>query len=203
MLIVTYPGSGMREIERIFRQSGHDLVIVPSLKSARSIKFDRLLLLGGVDIDPYNYGQPNILSFNMDTKRDAIELTLAKRALKHNIPTLGICRGHQMMAIAAGGSLIQDIPYDYGIHGHNNMDHRIIVHNPLDRWIPSNKVNSYHHQCIDTIPSKFKVVATSNCGIIEAIYKPGFLGVQFHPEYLYVDNWRWITLFRWFIEGLK
>jgi putative glutamine amidotransferase len=203
MLIVTYPGSGMRQIETIFKHSGHDLQIVGSVKQARSITFDRLLLLGGADIDPSHYGQSNTLSRWMDSKRDNIELILADRAIRSNIPVLGICRGHQMLAIASGGTLHQDIPYDIGVFGHQSKTHDIIVNSPLDAWIPTTRVNSYHHQAVDRIPKGFKVLARSQDGIIESIYRPGYLGVQFHPEYLYDDNWHWIFLFRWFIDGLE
>lgn len=203
MFIVTYPGSGMKHIEQIFANTDHDLYIVSTVKEARSIEFDRLLLLGGTDIDPLNYGQSNVLSLRMDCKRDKIELALAKRALDLDIPTMGICRGHQMLAIAAGGSLYQDIPYDLGIFGHRQSRHDIIIKSPLDHYIPTSRVNSFHHQAIDRVPVGFKVLAQSRDGIIESIYKKRFLGVQWHPEMLYANNWHWIFLFRWFIDGLE
>jgi putative glutamine amidotransferase len=202
MRIASVTGTGTDNVRAIFRALGHDLVFVSSVQDAYHIRFDRLLLLGGVDVDPGFYGERNTLSQRSDSNRDKMEWALTRRAIVDNVPIMGICRGSQMLAVASGGSLYQDIVrqcrvwHRYGSHGLTN------IKNPLARWIPGHQVNSYHHQAVRDVPTGFSVVATSEDGIIESIWRPGALGVQWHPELLFEEDYRWIHLFRWLIEGL-
>ncbi len=119
-----------------------------------------------------------------------------------HVPIMGICRGHQMLAISCGGSLYQDIQQETG-RRHTFYTHPLhSVKLPLKRHLASETVNSLHHQAVKTVPPGFEVMAYAPDGTVEAIWRPGMLGVQFHPELMIQQNAKWEKLFRWFLEGL-
>ena len=135
-------------------------------------------------------------------KRDRAELALAKWAADTQKPLLCICRGTQVLNVALGGSLLQDIAsmhpeslthmFDEATTPREQVTHPIAVNinSLLGELIQSNaaQVNSWHHQAIKRVASELKVVATAPDGIVEAIEIPGHrfaLGVQWHPEWLY------------------
>jgi putative glutamine amidotransferase len=138
----------------------------------------------------------------MSEERAQLELGLSKLAFRHGLPTLGICGGMQSMNVALGGTLIQDIPSQMA----TKIQHRPsksatktahlirIEPNSLLRRIakmPSIQVNSSHHQSVKSVPASFQVSAIAPDGVIEAIEAsthPFWLGVQWHPEYLYRQN---------------
>ena len=143
-----------------------------------------LLLTGGSDIHPDNYGEvwDPLLQF-FDTDRDDLEIPLCRQALNLDLPVFGICRGMQIMNVATGGNLYQDIPSHVGKY------HKIQIENNslLSELVGKNTavVNSAHHQAVDKIGGEFVVTARSADGIIEAIEDPSqpfVLGVQYHPE---------------------
>ena len=137
---------------------------------------DGVLLSGGGDISPRAYGEtlrhPSILGVN--EQRDYFELQLARRAFVSNMPTLGICRGLQIMNVALGGTLYQDLTLIEGIADEQADD-------PLPLF-----VNSMHHQAIRNIAPLLEITGT--CGpVIEAVESHTsafYVGVQWHPEYL-------------------
>lgn len=152
-----------------------------------------LMLSGGGDLDPALWGElPSPRLGEITPQRDSVEMALARRALAINLPLLGICRGCQVLAVAAGGSLYQDLagdlchmqkaPRNYPIHA--------IFIEPgtrLERILGQNriKVNSFHHQAVKQPGKGFLVTARAADGTVEAIESPdhGFaLGVQWHPE---------------------
>jgi hypothetical protein len=117
---------------------------------------------------------------------------------------LGVCRGHQMIAVAYGGELHQDLWKDSVIVKPHNNFHSIEAHSDeLERHLPTLAVNSFHHQAISRVPRGFRTAAVSMDGVIEAIYKPGILGVQWHPEELWQTDGRWAHLFEWHVRGLR
>jgi putative glutamine amidotransferase len=135
-------------------------------------------------------------------KRDRAELALAKWAAERQKPLLCICRGTQVLNVALGGSLLQDIEsllpgalthmFDQEITPREQITHSIAVDidSLLGELLQANvaQVNSWHHQAIKRVASDLKVVATASDGIVEAIEIPGHrfaLGVQWHPEWLY------------------
>jgi len=200
MIIATHPGTGTDIVRQQVHELGASLRIVTTVEEAASVKFDRLILLGGADINPFFYGQAcRTYTYPADKHRDRIEWILTRRAMADGKPILGICRGHQMIAVAHGGSLYQDIGIEANLrHGSN---HRLEnIQQPLKRWLPTSNVNSLHHQAVKAAPAGFKVVATAG-GVIESIWKPGVLGVQFHPELMLYGDKRWGDLFIWLIEG--
>jgi len=197
--IATHPGTGTEIVLEICDALHAELAIIDDLKTARKARFDGLILLGGADIDPRLYGQLTTWSWNANHERDAIEWVLARRALADGKPIMGICRGHQMLTIAAGGTLYQDI-YRDAATTHHPSSHVITADRPLRNHIPTARVNSYHHQAAKREPFGFKTVAKAPDGIVEAIWRPGYLGVQWHPELLFPTEYRWIGLFEWFIK---
>jgi putative glutamine amidotransferase len=167
-------------------------------------RLDGLLVTGsGSDLAPELYGERQRHPFRrMSEERAQLELGLSKLAFRHGLPTLGICGGMQSMNVALGGTLIQDIPSQMA----TKIQHRPsksatktahlirIEPNSLLRRIakmPSIQVNSSHHQSVKSVPASFQVSAVAPDGVIEAIEAsthPFWLGVQWHPEYLYRQN---------------
>jgi gamma-glutamyl-gamma-aminobutyrate hydrolase PuuD len=160
---------------------------------------DALILQGGADIDPALYGEPSQHVVGpVDPVRDRFELQLLRGFAAAGKPVLGVCRGMQLINVAFGGALHQDLR----LAGLEQLQHR--VPDLYDRhvhevelvdggWLASiyrgttrARVNSIHHQGIKRLGAGLEVVATSPDGVIEAIHHPGheFLaGVQWHPEF--------------------
>lgn len=165
---------------------------------------DGLLLPGGGDVDPARYGQENRGSLGIDRERDALEFAALETALRLGIPVLGICRGCQLLNVALGGTLHQDIP-----------DHRAISEG-VDRLHPSRTVdpvlialyggefiiNSSHHQAVDRPGEGFRPVQWAPDGTVEAIRHESLplFGVQWHPERLREPTDGWRLLGRWLEE---
>lgn len=164
-------------------------------------RVDALVLSGGVDVDPRHYGEAEMApaGVDVDPARDALELPLIRAALDADLPILGICRGIQMLNVAAGGSLHQDlalIGLDPGVHqqrkaGRGEWDtaHVIVIAagSRLAALLGSGRpdVNSFHHQAVNQVASRFIVTARAPDGVIEALEDPArtfVLGVQWHPE---------------------
>lgn len=153
-----------------------------------------LILPGGGDLHPVFYGQSPVQSAEHDPELDRFQLGWARKAMRENLPVLGICRGLQVMNVAAGGSLHQDLPEhapqrvldDPALR--SEAVHRLETapESMLRRLLGARpRVNSIHHQAIDRLAAPFQVVASAPDGTVEAIERcqGGFqLGVQFHPE---------------------
>ena len=161
-------------------------------------RLDALVLTGGSDVDPDHYGEdPHETVDDVIPERDAFELALVGAALARDLPVLAICRGHQVLNVATGGTLIQDIPSQ--VQG-------ALDHDPKkERWEPAHQVrilpgtrlreilgrdrvevNSIHHQAIKT-PGQGLVVSAYAVGdeLIEGVEMPDrrfVVGVQWHPE---------------------
>lgn len=157
---------------------------------------DGVLLTGGVDVDPMEYGEQPHPTVETDASRDVYELALARLAVERDLPLLAICRGVQVLNVSAGGSLIQDLPSQHpsatphAINEPRNAIAHDVAITPgtclsLLLGAPAMAVNSRHHQAVkDTAPG-FVVSATSPDGVVEAIERPASafcVGVQWHPE---------------------
>lgn len=182
--------------------AGGDVKLIPNNSTVDELEefrriCDGVLLSGGGDIDPLLYGQqPHHATHTINMNRDRVEFGLVHLALDSNWPILGICRGHQMLNVALGGTLFQDIPTVCASdirHQVNDLypAHTIQIeastklHQILDQ--DSIQVNSRHHQAIQDLASDLRVTARSSDGLIEGIELPGhpyFIGVQWHPENL-------------------
>jgi anthranilate synthase component 2/putative glutamine amidotransferase len=153
-----------------------------------------LILVGGEDVCPLIYGQlPGKSTGDRHLLRDIFEIALIRVALAHDLPILAICRGHQILNVACGGTLIQDIHETFDIPSHNSIDANGIATEVLvDKgsivsriYSPNEKVTCYHHQSLGKVASILKVTATSRDGVIEAVEAPDYryvLGLQWHPE---------------------
>lgn len=177
------------EVELLIRGNGTAKEFVSQI--------DGLLLPGGGDIHPDYFNQewhPKIKYVNED--RDELEISIFEEAFKENIAVLGICRGIQVMSVAMGGSLYQDIETVYpqealthpSISGKDSRhDIEIEPESVLGKIIGESleEVNSAHHQAVDEIGEGFIVTARSEDGIVEGMENPTksfMVGVQYHPE---------------------
>lgn len=193
----------------VIEECGGVPLILPLTNSSELIslmfeKIDGVMLTGsGPDIDPALYEEEKRFDFKvMSRERTTFELSIARMAMEREKPIFGICGGMQMLNVAAGGSLYQDIASELpGSLGHQReADSDLPTHPIAIRTgsllfkIAEKKVvivNSSHHQCIKNVASGFMVNATSPDGVIEGIesIRKGFsLGLQWHPEYLFRDD---------------
>jgi putative glutamine amidotransferase len=149
-----------------------------------------ILFTGGGDVNPAAYGEhPHPATAKIDDARDEMEMGLARRAYEEDVPVLAICRGIQMLAVAMGGTLLQDIANHRGAEK-PEVFHAVRVEEGslLQRSLAQarlERVSSSHHQAVNRPPEPFKVVAWSEDGIIEGMEAPGkrfIVGVQWHPE---------------------
>jgi putative glutamine amidotransferase len=156
---------------------------------------DGIIISGGPDVNPslYGMGSEKGRCGPLDPHRDTMELEMIRHAMRDGTPLLCICRGHQILNVANGGTLIVDIPSDVGTGiNHASGDHmvRVVSGSLLSEIVQTDcgLVNSGHHQAVATIAPGFRASAFSTDGIIEAIEPldpkehPFILGVQWHPE---------------------
>lgn len=161
---------------------------------------DGIIMTGGGDIHPSYFGEEMVDECGVpDSVRDIYDIHLIKLAAQHCIPMLGICRGEQLINVAFGGTLFQDLPSQFPgdtLFQHRNADHEVILQ--TDSWISnitrvdSFVANSYHHQAIKDVAPGFIVSGWSNDNVIEVIENvDGYpiWGVQFHPERMFEDNY--------------
>jgi len=175
---------------------------------------DGLLLTGGVDVDPLVYGETPHPTVETDAIRDDYELALAKLAIERDLPLLAICRGVQVLNVAAGGTLIQDLPSQHPsatphsiTEPRNAIAHDVAITNgtclSMLLGAPSLSVNSRHHQAVkDTAPG-FVVSAISPDGVVEAIERPAStfcVGVQWHPENFWATG-QFVGLFQGLVRA--
>lgn len=182
-------------------------VLIPHMPKAMLLEllpaFAGILLPGGIDIDPTRFGeQPHPRCGQIDPIWDELDLTVASWALENGVPIFAICRGIQVLNVAAGGTLVQDIesqvrdpikhqqqaPRWYATH-----DVSIQPGSRLAAMLGgrSLRVNSFHHQAVRQVGAGLRVAAAAPDGVIEAIEgttSPFVLGVQWHPE-LMVDHY--------------
>lgn len=157
---------------------------------------DGLLVPGGADVDPIHYGQENTASRGIDPDRDRDELALINLFLRLERPILGICRGHQILNIALGGTLIQDLPDDSHHQREDKVDrvHPVKVVHPFlhELYGDSFVSNSAHHQAVDRLAEGLAVTCTGEDGVIEGfIHENGrIIGTQFHPERMSFEKLR-------------
>jgi putative glutamine amidotransferase len=185
-------------VDSLRRAGAIPVLIPPQPENAAEIieDLDGILLAGGDDCDPAVYGEePHPTLEPMDPRRQQNDMTLARIARQHNIPTLGICLGLQVMNVAAGGTLLQDINsqletdivHDSDPSERVRHDVRIESGTKLSNILPARQlnVNSSHHQAIKDIGEGLKVTAQAPDGIVEGLedpHHPFYLGVQWHPE---------------------
>jgi putative glutamine amidotransferase len=180
-----------------------------------------VILPGGGDVDPSRYGEPRHPTFDAPEEgRDEFEIELVTRALEADLPVLAICRGIQVLNVARGGSLVQDIPSQVPSAGSHMLREPTfaIAH---DVWVASGSrleevlrdriegeacpVNSRHHQAVKRLGEGLVVTATAPDGVIEAVEDPNrrfCIGVQWHPENFYRTG-EFSALFEAFLQACR
>ena len=197
-------------------------LLADDLVTIRAIydRLDGVFLAGGVDLDPATYGaRPHPKLGNVDPARDTVELALARWALEDDKPLLGLCRGLQVINVAQGGSLHQDleaecpelIKHDYFPNAGFGRDHlahdvEVLSGSRLARALDCGTVavNSMHHQGIKELGADLVATAYAPDGLVEAIEladRRFVVGVQWHPEVLEDRDPRTRQLFRDFVEA--
>ncbi|MEZ4666436.1 MAG: gamma-glutamyl-gamma-aminobutyrate hydrolase family protein [Anaerolineae bacterium] len=179
-------------------------------------RLDGVLLPGGGDVRPSIYGaEAHPLTDNLDDARDHVEINLTRLAVADDRPVFGICRGHQVLNVALGGTLIQDVPSEIGETIPHNITvprsaraHEVQI-DPSSRLasiLGSTKleVNSLHHQSVLQPAPDVCITAYSPDGVVEALEMPNkkfVLSVQWHPEDLYTNYPAMKQLFKAFVEA--
>jgi len=185
-------------VDALRRAGAIPVLIPPQPENAAELvgELDGILLAGGDDCDPAFYGEERHPSVEpMDPRRQGNDLSLARVARERGIPTLGICLGVQVMNVAAGGTLMQDIDsemkteIEHASEPEDRARHDVIVEQgtKLASILPQRElnVNSSHHQAIRQVGDGLRVTAHAPDGVIEGIEDPRhpfYVGVQWHPE---------------------
>jgi putative glutamine amidotransferase len=200
-------------------------LLAEDLETVRLIyeRLDGVMLAGGVDMDPTTFGErPHPALGNVDPARDTVELALARWAIEDGKPLLGLCRGLQVINVALGGTLHQDlaaelpgaIKHDYFPTSGFERDylaHQVALTEGTRlartfgaRTVP---VNSMHHQGIKRLGDELVASAHAPDGLIEGIELPGdadfVVGVQWHPETLDTKEPRTRGLFEGFVGAAR
>lgn len=187
-------------IDALVAAGGTPLLLPPTRDAASARRMlaacRGLVLIGGGDIEARQYRMPDSGKLTyVSPERDCIELQYIRWALADGLPVLAICRGIQVLNVAAGGTLIQDIPSELSSSIHASSDdaaHTVEVapNSLLARCVGCTgtlSVNSRHHQAVQRVAEGFRITARAADGVIEAIElsdAPFVLGVQWHPENL-------------------
>lgn len=185
-------------LDAVRRAGGIPVLMAPGEPHWESLLelMDAFILTGGGDIDPARYsGRRHETSYGIDSERDALELALARKLIDSQLPTLGICRGTQILNVAQGGTLIEHIPEEIG----DAVLHRAPPREPVPhaiRVLPDTRLaailgtseftaTSWHHQSPRKIGTRFELAASAPDGVVEALEMPGhpwLIAVQWHPE---------------------
>ncbi|KAB8142363.1 gamma-glutamyl-gamma-aminobutyrate hydrolase family protein [Chloroflexia bacterium SDU3-3] len=210
-------------IDAIVRAGGVP-VLIPQIETADVLEqiysmLDGLLLAGGADIDPARYGEQAIPEMgHIELRRDHVEITLTQRAVADGKPVLGICRGIQVLNVALGGSLYQDIPAQLGGSAHDlsaakeNWQYpahqlELAEGSQLAELLGARSlvINSLHHQSVKDVAPGLRATGWAEDGVIEVVEGEGqvfLMGIQCHPEALQAEaDPRWQAVFRRFVES--
>jgi len=209
----------------VLHEAGGAPILIPLLQDDEALldiykRLDGLLLAGGGDISPQHFGQSRAAQLtSVDPPRDRVELLLSRRAVHDDMPLLAICRGLQLLNVALGGTLYQDIPTQiphalrhnfYPDYPRDYLGHDVLLKPDtlLADVVGAERlaVNSFHHQAAKDVPPALTVAATAPDGVIEAVEahdKRFILGVQWHPEDLAKTKPQMRSLFEAFIAEAR
>ena len=205
-------------VQAVLAAGGIPVVLPPQDDNAAPLldAIDGLLLSGGGDVEPSRYGADGCHSavYGVSPDRDRFELGLIDEALRRDLPLLCICRGIQVLNVALGGTLLQDIPsapdlpvriehrqQETGLKP-DDLGHVVAIDpdSPLRRLTASTSlgVNSYHHQVVDRLAPDLVAIAHALDGLVEAASLPTHafvLAVQWHPELMFERHPEHLQLF--------
>ncbi|MCS6837040.1 MAG: gamma-glutamyl-gamma-aminobutyrate hydrolase family protein [Anaerolineae bacterium] len=210
---------------RAIEAAGGLPVLIPAALSQDTLRalyerLDGLMLPGGGDVDPVHYQQEAHPTVNrIDEDRDRTEMTLTRWAVADDLPLFGICRGVQVMNVALGGTLVQDIPSQVQTDLKHDIPndqprstrlHEVVINegSRLARILGTTRteVNSLHHQAVGAIAPSAQATAHAPDGVIEALELPDkyfVLAVQWHPEDMIDDNEAMRRIFVEFVEAAR
>jgi putative glutamine amidotransferase len=207
-------------IDAVQQAGGVPVLLPPQLTGAARdalwSQLNALVLTGGGDVDPARYGQPRHATVSeVSAARDDLEIDVTRRALAEDVPLLAICRGIQVLNVALGGTLIQDISATRGsLIQHSQTEPRHAATHAVKVDTGSRladilgclalEVNSLHHQAIDVAADGLRVVAHAPDGVVEAAevaQHPFAVAVQWHPEELVGHDSGARNLFRALVEA--
>lgn len=207
-------GKKLKAYEDAIRAGGMEPVPAFVGDSISLNDIDGLLLMGGSDVNPKQYGEERRAETDEpDDERDEAELRLIDEAIAKDLPILGICRGLQILNVYHGGTLIQHLapsePHDIETEDKGAPAHEVAIEPDSKlaqiagtvRW----RVNSRHHQVASKIGEQLRVTARAGDGMVEAIEredKPFVLAVQWHPEDQFTSDAEQLKLFRAFADAL-
>ncbi len=220
------PGSEREGVSRAYAEAvwqagGLPLLVTAETAAAELIqRLDALLVTGGGDVAPERFGQsPHPKLGRVTPERDEAELGLVAEAYRQDLPTLGVCRGIQVMAVALGGGLIQDLASiepaagprhdQHGRQPRDEVSHQVRLEpsSRLARLLGTHQVavNSFHHQVVqEPIPARLALAGRSEDGWVEALEASDrrfFFGVQWHPEHLWQKDLAAARLFGGLVEA--
>jgi putative glutamine amidotransferase len=215
---------GQTYVHAIQKVGGTPIILPPVLeiRDWQSVleRVDGILLSGGEDIAPTYYHQtPAAWMGGVDDQRDRSELSLVRAALERGLPILGICRGHQVLNVALGGELYQDITAQVS----DTIEHAYVPGRPMENSVHKVEieaqsrmaeilagtefdVNSAHHQAVSKPGEGLRVVARASDGIIEGLEmpdRPFVVSVQWHPEAMVKIDPTMYPLFEAFVEATQ
>lgn len=200
-------------VDAVVAAGGVPVILPPSLDCLDDYLrlADGLIFSGGGDVDPSRYGavEAHPETYGLNPTRDRFELALIHAALEQDLPILAICRGLQVLNVALGGTLIQDIPAQHPTEASlahrqheagllaDDIGHEVLLAPGWPLPAPTGAgsmvlgVNSFHHQAIDRLGSGLAVVARAPDGLAEAVTLPDrafVFGVQWHPELMFARH---------------
>ncbi len=196
--------------DSVAQAGGLPIHLSPSGSADVVDRIDALVIAGGEDVDSRRYNEaPHPQAGPYSVARDEYEFALVERALERNIPILGVCRGHQLINVALGGSLIQHLEVGTGESHAALTYYRAHRAHPVDiepgsllhsLYGDRTMVNSFHHQAVDRPGEGVTPVARASDGIIEAYEVAGrpVVGIQWHPECFGGD-----PIFEWLVKSAK
>jgi len=210
------------EYVRALEKAGGQPLVFPTTEAARAPELldgvDALMLTGGDDIDPALYGQERHPTTRSARERDEFEIALVREAIARDLPTLFICRGQQVLNVALGGTLVQDVPSLVP----GALNHRL---KDVPRWQTAHDVevlrgtrlreilghdvltvNSFHHQAVQDLGRDLRLSARAGDGVVEGVELPGrrfMIGVQWHPEAMWNQTPDHQELFRALVDAAE
>ncbi|KAA3612430.1 MAG: gamma-glutamyl-gamma-aminobutyrate hydrolase family protein [Planctomycetota bacterium] len=220
-----FPGHYLLRWDYIYgvNEAGGIPVILAPGKASRfptySENFAGLIFSGGYDLTPRIYGQEAHPSLSHTSwERDEFEMTLMRSALLRGVPILGICRGMQVLNVALGGTLVQDLPntprngvlHDDPKRPRDVLAHEVAIHSDSRLCQITGRsrmaVNSFHHQAVDRIGEGLRKVAFAADGVVEALEMPGSsfaVGVQWHPETFWDQGAPFLNFFQALVHAAQ
>ncbi len=186
-----------------------DLDLIDQYSSEVSKNHDALLLSGGADVNPARYNEETSnKTTGIEDSRDLLEISMIRAFMNEGKKILAVCRGVQILNVALGGTLIQDLKTE-GYQEHMVVEQEYGFAHEIE-FEPNSKcsaisqgatsVNSLHHQAIKQIAPSLKATAYSPDGVVEAVESDQILGVQWHPERMISADKRQLSYFSWLVE---